>query len=45
MAGSPYVPDAKKYNPDDFERVEGARLAEFEREHAEREAQQFGRYA
>lgn len=26
-------------------RVEGARLAEFEREHAEREAQQFGRYA
>ncbi|GAA1782664.1 LysR substrate-binding domain-containing protein [Agromyces lapidis] len=26
-------------------RVEGARLAEFEREHAEHEAQQFGRYA
>ena len=23
MAGSPYVPDAKKYHPDDFERVEG----------------------
>jgi hypothetical protein len=23
MAGSPYVPDAKKYDPNDFERVEG----------------------